>query len=432
MRKIFILIILCFLTYPVIGQTKKKKVPVKTTTVRTEENVSMINPANVQTLINSYKFSNAATILQREINTKKKKKLSVEQEQCDLNTAQIGAKMLDATQKIVFIDSIVTSYDNFITNIFLPSESGSIQTYNKFFNASKQPNAYVYLNEFGNKCYYSLSDSSENMKLYTSDKIAGKWSDPIPLDGLEHLSGQLNYPYMMTDGSTLYFAATGAESLGGYDIFVTRYDSESGKYLKPENLGMPFNSPANDYMYAEDDMDNIGWFVTDRNQPEGKVCIYIFIPSETRQVYDKTKLSEQEIIRAACINRIADTWGNNKDKQKALTRLHNMMKNKDKKSDDGDTFSFVINDNITYKSINDFKSDIAKQKITDLLDKKKHLVEIIKGTEDMRDKYITADSQQKLTLKPQILRSEKEAESLQKDIKELEKLIRNTEIKYIK
>jgi len=277
-----------------------------------------------------------------------------------------------------------------------------------------------------------LSDSSENMKLYTSDKIAGKWSDPIPLDGLEHLSGQLNYPYMMTDGSTLYFAATGAESLGGYDIFVTRYDSESGKYLKPENLGMPFNSPANDYMYAEDDMDNIGWFVTDRNQPEGKVCIYIFIPSETRQVYDKTKLSEQEIIRAACINRIADTWGNNKDKQKTLTRLHNVMKNKDKKSDDGDTFSFVINDNITYKSINDFKSDIAKQKITDLLDKKKHLVEIIKGTEDMRDKYITADSQQKLTLKPQILRSEKEAESLQKDIKELEKLIRNTEIKYIK
>lgn len=29
---------------------------------------------------------------------------------------------------------------------------------------------------------------------------------------------------------------------------------------------MPFNSPANDYMYAEDDINNIGWFVADRNQ----------------------------------------------------------------------------------------------------------------------------------------------------------------------
>jgi len=429
MRKIFIVIILCFLTYPVIGQTKKKKVPVKTTIV---ENTPLV-PANVQNLIKSYKFSNAATILQRDITTKKKKKLSVEQEEQDLNTAQMGAKMLDATQKIVFIDSIVTSYDNFIANIYLSPESGSIQTYNKFFNASKQPNAYVYLNEFGNKCYYSLSDSSENMKLYTSDKLAGKWSDPMPLNGLEHVSNRLNYPYMMTDGTTLYFAATGPESLGGYDIFVTRYDYESGKYLKPENLGMPFNSPANDYMYAEDYTNNIGWFVTDRNQPEGKVCIYIFIPSDTRQVYDKTKTSEQEIIRAACINRIADTWGNGKDRLKALTRLHNAMKSKDKKNNnDGDSFSFIMNDNITYKSINDFKSDIAKQKVTDLLDKKKHLAEIISDTEKMRDQYISANNQQKLALKPEILRAEKESESLQKEVRELEKLIRNTEFKSIK
>jgi hypothetical protein len=421
------------LTYPVIGQTKKKKVSVKTTTVKTAENVPIINSGNVQTLIDSYKFSNAATILQREITTRRKKKLSVEQEEQDLNTAQMGIKMLDATQKIVFIDSIVTSYDNFISNISLSSESGSIQTYNKFFNASKQPNAYVYQNEFGNKCYYSLSDSSGNTKLFTSDKIGGKWSDPMPLNGLEHISDHLNYPFMMTDGTTLYFAATGKESLGGYDIFVTRYDSGADKYLKPENLGMPFNSPANDYMYAEDDMNNIGWFVTDRNQSAGKVCIYIFIPSDTRQAYDKTKLSEQEIIRAAYINRIADTWGNNKDRQKALTRLHNAIKNKNKKSgDNSDTFSFIINDNITYKSVNDFKSDIARQKITDLLDKEKHLTELINNTEEMRDKYTSAGSQQKLALKPQILRAEKETESLQKDIKELEKLIRNTEFKSIK
>lgn len=89
----------------------------------------------------------------------------------------------------------------------------------------------------------------------------------------------VNYPFMMPDGTTFYFAATGEESIGGYDIFVTRFDSESGSFLKAENIGMPFNSTANDYMYAIDEFNDIGWFATDRSQPEGKVCIYIFIPS---------------------------------------------------------------------------------------------------------------------------------------------------------
>ncbi|MFR3186749.1 MAG: hypothetical protein ACLTOV_01045 [Phocaeicola sp.] len=43
-------------------------------------------------------------------------------------------------------------------------------------------------------------------------------------------------------------------------------------------MGMPFNSPYNDYMYALDDFNNLGWFATDRFQPEGKVCIYVFAP----------------------------------------------------------------------------------------------------------------------------------------------------------
>ena len=34
----------------------------------------------------------------------------------------------------------------------------------------------------------------------------------------------------------------------GYDIFVTRYNTNTYSYLMPENVGMPFNSPYNDYM----------------------------------------------------------------------------------------------------------------------------------------------------------------------------------------
>ena len=54
----------------------------------------------------------------------------------------------------------------------------------------------------------------------------------------------------------------------------------------PENVGMPFNSPYNDYMYVIDEFNDLGWFASDRYQPEDKVCVYVFVPNESKQVYD--------------------------------------------------------------------------------------------------------------------------------------------------
>lgn len=52
---------------------------------------------------------------------------------------------------------------------------------------------------------------------------------------------------------------------------------------------MPFNSPANDYMYAIDEFNNIGWFASDRYQPDNKVCIYVFVPNSSKK-YTITKV----------------------------------------------------------------------------------------------------------------------------------------------
>ena len=62
---------------------------------------------------------------------------------------------------------------------------------------------------------------------------------------------------------------------------------------------MPFNSPANDYMYAIDEFNNIGWFASDRYQPDNKVCIYVFVPNSSKEVYNYESTDEQIIINAA-------------------------------------------------------------------------------------------------------------------------------------
>lgn len=39
-------------------------------------------------------------------------------------------------------------------------------------------------------------------------------------------------------------------------------------------------------MYVIDEFNNLGWFASDRYQPEGKVCVYVFIPASSKQVYN--------------------------------------------------------------------------------------------------------------------------------------------------
>ena len=60
-------------------------------------------------------------------------------------------------------------------------------------------------------------------------------------------------------------------------------------YLAPENVGMPFNSPYNDYMYVIDEFNNLGWFASDRYQPEDKSAyMYSFRHHPNRYTTMKT------------------------------------------------------------------------------------------------------------------------------------------------
>ena len=192
-------------------------------------------------------------------------------------------EMREATQQIIFVDSIVVDKDDFLSAIHINRETGKLTTYDKFFKSEDHPDSYVFLNEMGNKCYFSNNGENDRMQLFTIDKLGKEWSSPQPLTGIDEGITEANYPFMMSDGTTFLFAAKGSESIGGYDIFITRYDSEGGRFFKPENIGMPFNSEANDYMYVIDELSQIGYFVTDRRQPEGKVCVYSFIPPTSRR-----------------------------------------------------------------------------------------------------------------------------------------------------
>ena len=345
--------------------------------------------------------------------------------------------MREMTQQITIIDSIVTDKDQLLSQLLLSDETGRILSSSAFWG--KGDSTTVFVNEMGNKAYFSQPDDSLKQQLCTSDLLGGEWSKPQLLNGISEGISETAYPFMLADGLTFYFAGKGEESIGGYDIFMTRYDAHNNSFLKPENIGMPFNSEANDYLFAIDEYAHIGYFVSDRRQPEGKACLYIFIPQSSRKTYDPIVYTPAEIRGFADISSIADTWGNGEERNAALARYHaisiNNMKatNTDAQPDDNTVASLelVINDAHTYSSARDFRSREAAVLYKQLIEARQELLALNEQLEKSRNFYPQAAGAEKKTLQREMLQAEAEVTKLYSRIGTLEKEARNAEIKVI-
>ncbi len=334
--------------------------------------------------------------------------------------------MLPNTQRIFVIDSIVVDKSQVLSCIPIQRDNGSLRAYNDFFGTDNQDGQYVFVNGFRNKCFYSEADTVGNVRLFTRDKIAGKWSKPQPLEGISGFASAMAYPFMMSDGTTFYFAAKGKESIGGYDIFITRYDAENQRYLKPENIGLPFNSKADDFFYVEDDMNQLAWFATSRNQPEGKVCVYTLVPSENRQNYDIGDIDEKRLEQLAAITRIRDTWPSAAKRNQAIKRLKELKEGANANNGDASIY-FPINDSLVYRSTSEFHNIETRttfermQALQAEVDKEIHHLDLI------RKEYRNTTGSTRQRLADDIVDYERIIQRQQAEIKAMAKQIRNAE-----
>lgn len=337
-------------------------------------------------------------------------------------------RMRNNTEHVMFIDSIVTNKADFLKSYILNPETGSIDTYQNHFHQNRHPNCYAYVNELGNLCYLSQENNEGAINLYISERVNNKWSRPTKLRGINdnHQFQQVNYPFMMGDGQTFYFAAVSDDGLGGYDIYTSTYDKDSQRFLQPVNIGMPFNSDANDYMFVIDEYSNLGWFATDRNQPEDTVCVYTFIPNDIRTTYNLEDHTPEEMEQFACIASIRNTWDNDQQLSQAIARLQ-MTKDRLKQQVKGRDFTFVINDDVSYYQLNDFKATDNVDSYHRLSTIRARYNKLLATLERARNYYVTATPDEREELRPEILATEQKQHELYTEIHQLEKSIRNKE-----
>lgn len=81
--------------------------------------------------------------------------------------------------------------------------------------------------------------------IWMSKKLPnGDWGEPQNLGPSINTPYNEDFPNMLPDGKTLYFASQGHKGLGGYDIFSSVYDTDNNTWSKARNIGYPINNPA--------------------------------------------------------------------------------------------------------------------------------------------------------------------------------------------
>lgn len=376
----------------------------------------------------NYRFAEAEESWESYFELMEKAKKPTEAYMPAYDRASLGRQMMHSVLQVTVIDSLVVDKADFLAAYRLSKETGKLDTYNAFFNEESQPEGIIYQTEMGDKIYFSASNEEGSLKLYSADFLGDQWGSGIPLNGIE-TTGNASYPYMLSDGSTFYFAAEGEESLGGYDIFVTRYDAEEDKYLIPENIGMPFNSPFNDYMYVIDEYNNLGWFASDRFQPEDKVCIYIFLPDEEAQTFDEEQTSPEVLRKRALLTSIADTQADEDNVRKGKQTLASIVYDQPQEEKKRE-FEFIIDDLTVYYRIADFRSSEARELFNRWQQEKQNHVSLGQKLDKKRDDYARSNTQQRTTMTAEILDLEKRVEELETTIRLLEVNIRNKEIAF--
>ena len=372
-----------------------------------------------------YRYDDAIENLEQHIYWLKQKKRDTTEAEELMGKYRKGARLIRGVENITVIDSFVVDKRSFLDAYKLGEQSGNLQMKDN----GNEDVSIEFVNEMGDKKLLSANDENGNKKLYASVKLIDSWSKPQRLKGINDDMTDLNFPFLDSDGTTLYFAAKGEESLGGYDIFITRADSEENSYFRPDNMGYPFNSAFNDYMYAIDDYNNLGWFASDRYQPEGKVCVYVFIPNESKTTYDYDTVEPGKMISLARLDNIALTQTDRNEVARAKQRLAKVTYAKTGKKNKKTEFTFIVNDNRTYTSLNDFRKPQAKKMFQEMRKMQSDLETLENELDKLREKYSKSNKAVRESMTPGILDKEKRVNGLRTEIGKMETKIRNMELK---
>lgn len=143
-------------------------------------------------------------------------------------------------------------------------------------SSQKANEKYACYNDDGYKIYFTRDNDqrSNGMDIMFSSVQSKIRQDFMAATMVSSCNSKFNEGpiYLSIDGDIMYFASEGHNSIGGYDIFMSK--KEQGQWSKPINLGYPINTPYDDLYFSPTANGKYAYIASNRAGGSGGFDIY--------------------------------------------------------------------------------------------------------------------------------------------------------------
>ncbi|MBL7943716.1 MAG: hypothetical protein JNM00_13165, partial [Flavobacteriales bacterium] len=199
----------------------------------------------------------------------------------NIEMCQYGSGLLTNMKDVVVMSKTESDRANFFRYMNLDDVGGKIITIpealrTKLDQKSTEPGV---LHTPGNSTtvYFSSygKDGSTGKDIYTAQILPdGSFSTPEKVKGDVNSKYDEDFCFMHSDGKTLYFSSRGHNSMGGYDIFKSELDKNTGVFGPAINLDFAINTPDDDIFFIADSLNQRAWFASARTSDQEHLNVY--------------------------------------------------------------------------------------------------------------------------------------------------------------
>ena len=133
----------------------------------------------------------------------------------------------------------------------------------------------MYIPEDATELYYSAADAEGIHNIYRTHLQDTVWAVPELINETLTSSSDEIFPMLSPDGNSLYFSSKGLYGMGGYDLYVSRWNRETHDWETPVNLGFPYSSPADDFLFMNTPDGKYSLFASNRECARDSVWLYV-------------------------------------------------------------------------------------------------------------------------------------------------------------
>lgn len=336
----------------------------------------------------------------------------IEEAKLYLVQCENSRKMASKIYELTVLDKSPITKNKLLEKYRPVKDVGKLRRNGDFFDSGVNPDNVMFETERGDVVYFAMTANTQNsLSIFKMEKWLDGWGDSKILGKPVNSEYNDAFPFMATDGFTFYFSSDRPGGFGGYDMYKAYFDNETQSFLEPVNLGVPFNSPDDDFLFVSDEFNQVAWFASNRETRGDTIMVYTirWDGSEVLNMADNAnQITESGKLLIQARN------GAKKDGKNVISN----NSPEDKKINKG-LIRFEINDTIVYTKFEDFLSAQALQYYRDGYKKEQRMDSLSVLMIGKRSRYSNINDEiQRNKIVNEILALESQVYSLEDEIQE--------------